>query len=264
VKGCEVVFHQAALAAVARSVDRPAEVTEVNVAGTVNVLVESVEARVRRVVFASSSSVYGDSPTLPKREDMTLSPRSPYAATKAAGEAFLAAFSASYGIETVALRYFNVYGPRQSPRSQYAAVVPLFVEAAVEGGRPVVHGDGLQTRDFTYVADVVEANRLAAAAPAAFGAMNVGGGQRVSVLDLLHAVARTAGVPASPVHEPSRTGDVRDSLADVSRARELLDWSARVPLDEGIARTVAAARAAWRGGGGSRSSAATGRRGGRP
>jgi UDP-glucose 4-epimerase len=247
-RGCEVVFHQAALASVARSVSNPAEVTEVNVAGTVNVLVEAVAARVRRVVFASSSSVYGDTPTLPKTEDMPLSPRSPYAASKAAGEGYLSAFSAAYGLETVALRYFNVYGPRQSPRSQYAAVVPLFVEAAVEGRRAVVHGDGLQTRDFTFVGDVVEANVLAATAPAAFGAVNVGGGRRIAVLDLLHAVARTAAAQVSPVHEPARTGDVRDSLADVSRARSLLGWKPRTSLEEGIAKTVAAARAAWRGG----------------
>jgi UDP-glucose 4-epimerase len=242
VEGAEVVFHHAALAAVARSVENPVEVTEVNVMGTLRLLQACVDARVRRVVFASSSSVYGDAPTLPKREDMALSPRSPYAATKAAGEALVSAFAASYGLEGVSLRYFNVYGPRQSPRSQYAAVVPLFVEAALAGRAPVVHGDGLQTRDFTYVADVVEANLAAARAPAASGPVNVGGGARTSVLALLETVARETGWKGRPVHEAPRPGDVRDSLADLARAETRLGWRPATPLAEGVARAVAAAR----------------------
>jgi len=167
VRGCEAVFHLAALAAVARSIDDPQEVTDVNVGGTLNLLMAARDAGARRVVFASSSSVYGDTPTLPKVETMPTSPRSPYAASKVAGEALLMAFHAAYGLEGVALRYFNVYGPRQSPDSQYAAVIPLFVAAMSEGRPPTIHGDGEQTRDFTFVADVVDAVVRAATAPAA-------------------------------------------------------------------------------------------------
>ena len=165
VKGCEVVFHQAALASVARSVADPEQVTAVNVGGTLNVLQASRAAGVRRVVFASSSSVYGDTPTLPKVETMPVRAMSPYAASKAAGEAYLSAFASVYDIETVALRYFNVYGPRQAPDSQYAAVVPLFIDAMLEGKLPTVHGDGEQTRDFTFVGDVVEVLMRAAVRP---------------------------------------------------------------------------------------------------
>jgi nucleoside-diphosphate-sugar epimerase len=245
VAGCEVVFHQAALAAVARSVDDPREVTDVNVGGTLNVLLASRDARVRRVVFASSSSVYGDVPELPKTETMPLSPRSPYAASKAAGEAYVSGFAASYGLEGVSLRYFNVYGPRQDPRSRYAAVVPRFVEAALDGARPTIHGDGRQTRDFTYVGDVVEALLLAAVAPgAAAGPMNVGGGTRTSILDLWRAVARATGSTAEPLHDAPRRGDVRDSLADLRRAERALGWRPKTSLDAGIARVVESARAA--------------------
>lgn len=244
-RGVEVVFHQAALASVARSVEHPREVTEVNVGGTLNLVLAARDAGVRRVVFASSSSVYGDTPTLPKTETMALTPRSPYAASKAAGEAYLAAAMGSYGLETVSLRYFNVYGPRQSPRSLYAAVVPLFVDAVLRGQAPTIHGDGGQTRDFTFVEDVADALVRAATAPRAVeGPMNVGGGRRISVLDLARAVARAVGVSVSPVHEPPRVGDVRDSLADIDRARDRLGWSPRTDLEAGLARVVAAARAA--------------------
>jgi UDP-glucose 4-epimerase len=243
VAGAEVVFHQAALAAVGRSIEKPIDVTQVNVLGTLNVLLESAAARVRRVVFASSSSVYGDTPVLPKREDMTLAPRSPYAATKVSGEALVSAFASSFGLEGVSLRYFNVYGPRQSPRSQYAAVVPRFVAATLSGRPPVVYGDGLQTRDFTYVGDVVDACLLAASAPAASGPVNVGGGKRVSVLDLLRTIGRAVGWAGKAVHEAPRVGDVRDSLADVGRAASLLGWRPKTSLEEGIARTVAATKA---------------------
>jgi nucleoside-diphosphate-sugar epimerase len=241
VEGCEVVFHQAALAAVARSLENPLEVTEVNVGGTLNLLTSSREAGVRRVVFASSSSVYGDTPTLPKVESMPLAPRSPYAASKAAGEAYVAAFTASYGLEGVSLRYFNVYGPRQSPRSLYAAVVPRFLDAARAGRPATVYGDGRQTRDFTWVGDVVDANVRAASAPRApEGPINLGGGQRVSILDLAAAVAKVAGSRVPAVHEPARAGDVRDSLADVRRAEERLGWRPTTSLESGLARLVKA------------------------
>jgi UDP-glucose 4-epimerase len=243
VEGVEVVYHQAALSSVAHSVEDPREVAEVNVGGTLSLLLAARGAGVRRVVFASSSSVYGDSPDLPKTEAMPPAPRSPYAATKVAGEAWMAAFAGSYGLETVSLRYFNVYGPRQSPRSRYAAVVPCFLEAALEGRRPVVHGDGRQTRDFTFVADVVDAAvRAAEADPAPEGPVNLGGGRQVSVLDLWAAVARATGARAAPVHDAARPGDVRDSLADLRRARDLLGWSPSTSLDEGIARLAAWSR----------------------
>jgi UDP-glucose 4-epimerase len=241
VRGVEVVFHQAALAAVARSVENPREVTDVNVGGTLNLLVAARDAKARRVVFASSSSVYGDTPELPKRESMTLSPRSPYAASKAAGEAYLSAFHASYGLEGVALRYFNVYGPRQSAQSLYAAVVPRFADAMIAGRAPTIFGDGMQTRDFTFVSDVVDAVVSGATAPRAVeGPMNIGGGRRISIVDLANAIGRATGYEGSLTHEPSRVGDVRDSLADISHARERLGWDPKTTLYDGVARVVAA------------------------
>lgn len=241
VAGCEVVFHQAALAAVARSVESPAEVHDVNVLGTFHVLEACRRAGVRRVVFASSSSVYGDTPMLPKREDAPLRPRSPYAATKAAAEGLMLAWQATYGLETVVLRYFNVYGPRQSPLSRYAAVVPRFVAAVRAGQAPVIYGDGQQARDFTWVGDVVHALELAATAPGAVaaGPINIGGGERVSILALAQRVARAARREVAPRHEPERPGDVRDSLADTTRARATLGWQPSTSLDEGLARLMA-------------------------
>ncbi len=240
VAGSEVVFHQAALAAVARSIEDPATVTDVNVGGTLNVLMAARAAGARRVVFASSSSVYGDTPTLPKVETMPLDPRSPYAASKAAGEAYLMSFNASLGLEGAALRYFNVYGPRQAPDSQYAAVVPLFVDCMRAGRAPTIHGDGEQTRDFTYVADVVDAVVKAGSAAGAAGAiMNIGGGgTRLSILDLAQAIARVVGYSGAFRHEETRAGDVRDSLADISRAEQILGWKNRTSLADGIAKTV--------------------------
>ena len=245
VAGCEVVYHMAALASVQRSVEDPQEVTDVNVGGTLNLLVACRDAGVRRFVFASSSSIYGNTPTLPKDESMPPSPLSPYAASKVAGEAYIAAFDDAYGLRGICPRYFNVYGPRQSAGSQYAAVIPLFVDAMSRGQPPVIHGDGGQTRDFTYVGNVVDALVLAATAPDARGPMNIGGGgQRISILDLATSIAKAVGYDGEFVHEDPRVGDVRDSLADISRAQELLGWEPKVGLDEGIARTVEAARRA--------------------
>ncbi|MDJ0520595.1 MAG: SDR family oxidoreductase [Planctomycetota bacterium] len=235
VAGCEVVFHQAALAAVARSVERPFDVHDVNVTGTLGVLMAARAAGVRRVVFASSSSVYGDTPTLPKITSMPTSPRSPYAAGKAAAEGYLEAFHASFGLETVALRYFNVYGPRQSPRSQYAAVIPLFIDAMRAGRAPTILGDGEQTRDFTYVADVVDANVRAATAEGAPGmVMNVGCGERISIRELARVIAHELGFTGDIHHAPARTGDVRDSLACIERTCGVLGWQPTVALHEGI------------------------------
>ena len=243
VDGCEAVYHMAALASVQRSVEDPREVTDVNVGGTLNLLLAARDAGVRRFVFASSSSIYGNTPVLPKDESMPTSPLSPYAASKVTGEAYIEAFDSAYGLQGVSLRYFNVYGPRQSATSQYAAVIPLFIDAMSRGEAPVIHGDGGQTRDFTYVGNVVDALALAATAPDARGPMNIGGGEeRISILDLAKAIAAAVGYDGDFVHEPPRVRDVRDSLADITRARELLGWEPRTDLQEGIARTVAAAR----------------------
>jgi nucleoside-diphosphate-sugar epimerase len=240
-RGVEVVYHLAALAAVQRSVEHPAEVAAVNVLGTVNVLVEAREEGVRRVVFASSSSVYGAAPDLPLRETMPVDPRSPYAASKAAAEAFLFSFQTTYGLEGVALRYFNVYGERQPPRSLYAAVIPRFLETIARGDRPVIYGDGHQTRDFTHVADVVDACVRAAGAPreATGCPINVGRGEQVSIRHLAATVGRVLDRAANPLFEPARPGESRHSVADVGRARDLMGWTPQVTLEDGLARTAA-------------------------
>jgi UDP-glucose 4-epimerase len=199
---------------------------------------------VKRVVLASSSSIYGDQKELPKREDMAPRPQSPYAAAKLACEVYAAAYGRLHGLSTVCLRYFNVFGPRQNPRSQYAAVVPAFVTAALEGSAPRVFGDGGQSRDFTYVGNVVRANLLAARAETELRGQvaNVGCGVSFSLLDLLEEIRRATGRPVEPVFEPPRAGDVRESLADVSRAAELFDYRPAVSFSEGIALTVASFR----------------------
>lgn len=241
-EGCEVVYHQAALASVARSVEAPEEVTDVNIGGTLNVLLAARELGVRRVVFASSSSVYGDTPTLPKVETMPTIALSPYAATKAAGETYCTSFQNVYGLETVAFRYFNIYGPRQAPDSQYAAVIPMFVDAMLNGRSPTIHGDGGQTRDFTFVGDVVEVLVRAATQPnPPQHALNVGGGkQRISILDLATAIGKATGFEGEVIHTEPRVGDVRHSLADTTALTNWLGFCPETPLDEGIARTVAA------------------------
>src|SRR5215471_28039 len=241
--GCEVVFHQAALGSVARSVDDPAASDRANVAGTLTVLTGARAAGVRRVVLASSSSVYGGAHQLPTPESAPLVPRSPYAVTKLAGEHYARVFWEIHGLETVALRYFNVFGPRQRPDSAYAAVIPAFLRARAGGEAPRIHGDGRQSRDFTYVADVVQANLRAAAAPAdgcAGRAFNVARGEPVTLLALLDAVAAACGgPPVVPVHGPRRPGDVRHSHADIAAARRALGYAPSVTLAEGLARTAA-------------------------
>jgi nucleoside-diphosphate-sugar epimerase len=238
--GAEVVHHLAALPSVARSVADPRASHEVNVDGTLNLLLAAVDAQARRLVYASSSSVYGDTPVLPKHEDMPVSPRSPYAAAKLAGEAYCRSFARVYPLETVCLRFFNVFGPRQDPASQYAAVVPRFVTRMLAGRPAEVTGDGGQTRDFTYVANVVQACRLAAeAGPEAVGeAMNVGCGDRISVLDLVHLINGLAGRRIEPVFTAARPGDVRDSQASISKAERLLGYRPLVPVRDGLAATV--------------------------
>jgi UDP-glucose 4-epimerase len=238
-RGVEVVFHQGALPSVPRSVQDPLTTNAVNVEGTLNVLLAARDENIRRVVFASSSSVYGNSGTLPRREDAATDPISPYAVAKLAAERYCVGFSRVYPLETVALRYFNVFGPRQDPHSQYAAVVPKFI-AAVAAGEPVpIYGDGLQSRDFTYVANIVEANLLAAETEGVSGSiLNVATGSSATVNDLAEAIGAILGKPVEKEYLPTRAGDVRDSWADVSEARRLLGFEPRVGLEEGLRRTV--------------------------
>jgi UDP-glucose 4-epimerase len=238
--GCDVVFHHGAKRSVPRSIREPELFTDVNVRGTLHVLLAARDEEAR-VVSASSSSVYGDQPRFPLVESMLPVPRSPYAAGKLAGEAYCRAFTLSMGVPTVSLRYFNVYGPGQDPASEYAAVVPRFALACLTGARPVVHGDGTQARDFTYIDDVVEANVLSArAGDGAQGlAFNIGGGaEPTSVNDVLRIVAELTGASPDPVYEPPREGDVQRTEADVSLARELLGYDPSVGMREGLERTV--------------------------
>jgi nucleoside-diphosphate-sugar epimerase len=239
-EGIEVVFHQGAKRSVPRSIREPELFTDVNVRGTLHVLLAARDAGAR-VVFASSSSVYGDQDRFPLVESMLPLPRSPYAASKLAGEAYCRAFTVSMGVPTVSLRYFNVYGPGQDPASEYAAVVPRFALACLTGGRPVVHGDGEQARDFTYIDDVVDANLLAArAGEEAHGlTFNIGGGEEpTSVNDVLRIVAELTGDSPDPVFEGPREGDVRRTEADVSLARARLGYDPAVPIRAGLQRTV--------------------------
>src|SRR2546423_221537 len=238
-RGVEVVFHQGALPSVPRSVQDPLTTGAVNVEGTLNVLLAARDESVRRVVFASSSSVYGNSGELPRVETSNPDPISPYGVSKLAAERYCVSFSRVYPLETIALRYFNVFGPRQDPRSQYAAVVPRFI-AGVAAGRPVtVYGDGNQSRDFTYVENVVEANLLAADASAATGAvLNVATGRAVSVNGLADAIGDVLGREVAKEYMPERAGDVRDSGGDVWEAERILGWRPRVSLEEGLRLTA--------------------------
>jgi UDP-glucose 4-epimerase len=239
VRGVEVVFHQGALPSVPRSVQDPLTTTAVNIEGTLNVLLAARDENVRRVVFASSSSVYGNSGELPRVESQFPDPISPYAVAKLAAERFCVSFSRVYAFETVVLRYFNVFGPRQDPNSQYAAVVPRFI-AAIGDGRPVpIYGDGTQSRDFTYIANVVEANLLAADVEGVSGlVLNVASGRSFTVNELADAIGELLGRPVEKEYHPPRQGDVRHSWADVSAARTLLGYEPRVPLEEGLRLTA--------------------------
>jgi len=233
------ILHQGALPSVPRSVADPVLSNEINVGGTVNLLVAARDAGVERVVFAASSSAYGDTPELPKRETMIPGPKSPYAAQKLAGEHYMRIFWEVYGLRTVSLRYFNVFGPRQDPMSMYAAVIPRFITAVLSGDPPTVYGDGGQTRDFTYIDNVVQANLAACEAPteASGKVFNIACGERISLLDILEHVYRLAGRRVEPRFEPPRRGDVRDSLADIAAARGLLGYDPNVAFPEGLART---------------------------
>jgi nucleoside-diphosphate-sugar epimerase len=239
VEGAAYVLHQGALPSVPRSVADPVLSNEINVGGTLNLLVAARDAGVKRVVYAASSSAYGDTPELPKRESMATNPKSPYAAQKLAGEQYMRIFHEVYGVETISLRYFNVFGPKQDPESTYAAVIPRFITAVLSGAPPTIYGDGLQTRDFSYIDNVVRANILACDAPreACGRVINIACGERVSLLAILEVLYELADRRLSPRFEPARAGDVRDSLADISLAKELLGYEPVVPFPEGLSRT---------------------------
>jgi nucleoside-diphosphate-sugar epimerase len=241
VKDVRYILHLGAIPSVPRSVENPQATNEANITGTVNLLVAARDAGVKRVVFTSSSSVYGDTPTLPKREDMPPSPLSPYAIHKITGEYYASVFWRLYGLETVSLRYFNVFGPRQDPQSQYAAVIPRFITAILHDQSPVIFGDGSQTRDFSHVENIIEANRLACEAPKeALGqAFNIACGGRISLLDLVATVNKILGKNVKPKLDPVRRGDILHSQADIAKAEKLLGWKPLVSFPEGIAKTVA-------------------------
>jgi UDP-N-acetylglucosamine/UDP-N-acetyl-alpha-D-glucosaminouronate 4-epimerase len=243
--GCQIIYHQGAVRSVPRSMKQPELATDVNVRGTLNVLMAADEESAR-VVFASSSSVYGDQDTFPLDESFALSPRSPYAASKLAGEVYCQTWTRAYGVPTISLRYFNVYGPWQSPASQYAAVVPLFILACLRGEAPVIHGDGEQSRDFTFIDDVVEANVLSGrVGEEAWGRVfNIGGGQEpTSVNRVLAIVAELTGADPQPERGPPREGDVRVTEAAVGLARTLLGYDPRTSISDGLAKTVEWSRA---------------------
>jgi len=240
VDGVTYITHQAALRSVPRSVDDPLSSDAVNTHGTLQLLVAAREAgTVRRLVYASSSSVYGDNPILPKVEEQTPNPISPYAVSKLAAEYYCRMYTRLYGMETVSLRYFNVFGPRQSPHSQYAAVVPLFIRAALRHEPLIVHGDGDQSRDFTYIDNVVQANLLACATPGVGGEVfNIACNSRHSVLDIARAVERLLGTAVTITHVPARAGDVRHTQAAIERAERLMGYRPSVGFEEGMRRTV--------------------------
>jgi nucleoside-diphosphate-sugar epimerase len=238
-RGVRHVFHIGALASVQASVDDPATTHEVNVTGTLNLLLAARDTGAERVVFSSSASVYGDSPEMPKREDMRPEPLTGYALSKLAGEHYGRIFHGLYGLDFFALRYFNVFGPRQDPASHYAAVIPLFMRAYVSGRQPTIFGDGGQTRDFTFVEDIVSANLACLSAPesAAGGVYNVAYGDRVSVNELAAQIAALAGQPFAPAYQPARPGDIRESQADSSLARRILAWKPAHAFSEGLRAT---------------------------
>jgi nucleoside-diphosphate-sugar epimerase len=241
--GMDYVLHQAAIPSVPRSVDDPITSNRANITATLNVLAGARKAGVKRLVYAGSSSAYGDTPTLPKREDMPASPKSPYALQKLVGEQYCRMFTDLYGFQTVTTRYFNVFGPRQDPGSPYSGVISLFATALPAGRQPIIYGDGEQTRDFTYIANVVDGVLKACEAPKAAGqVINVATGLRISLNDLLRTLNKIVGSNLTAVYKESRAGDVRDSQADISKAKALLGYAPTVDLEEGLRRTLEWAR----------------------
>jgi nucleoside-diphosphate-sugar epimerase len=239
VEGCTYVLHQAAIPSVPRSVQDPITSNRANIDATLNVLVAARDAGVKRVVYAGSSSAYGNTETLPKHEEMPTGPLSPYALQKLVGEQYMQMFTRLYRLETVTIRYFNVFGPRQDPSSPYSGVISLFISALVDGRQPTIYGNGEQTRDFTYVANVVDGVLRACEAPKASGeVINVATGGRISLNELFQTVRRLTGSSVEPIYGPERAGDVRDSQADITKARELLGYTPSVMLEEGLKRTL--------------------------
>jgi UDP-glucose 4-epimerase len=240
VAGCDYVLHQAAIPSVPRSVNDPLGTHRANVDSTLQILVAARDAGVKRVVFAGSSSTYGNSAVLPKREDMRAAPVTPYALQKFVGEQYCQLFTSLYGLETVTTRYFNVFGPRQSPDSPYSGVISLFIKALMARQAPLVHGDGRQTRDFTYVTNVVDGVLRAATADGVAGeVINIATGGRISLLGLVRAAQLELGTDVAPTHSPVREGDVKDSQADIFKARKLLGYEPTVSFEEGLRHTVA-------------------------
>ena len=238
-RGADYVIHQAAIPSVPKSILDPLKSHRANVDGTLNVLNACRESGVKRVVYASSSSLYGDSRTLPKHEEMMPNPLSPYGAQKLFGEIYCKVFTKSYGLETVSLRYFNVFGPRQDSTSQYSGVLALFIPAVLQNRRPTIYGDGLQSRDFTYVQNVVEANLLACQAPGVSGeAFNVACGDRITLNSMLEQVNSITGKDIAPIYAEPRSGDIKHSQADISKARKLLNYEPKVSFAEGLGRTI--------------------------
>ncbi len=237
-KGVDYVLHQAAIPSVFRSIKDPITTNEVNVLGTLNILMAAKEARVKKVVYASSSSVYGDTPTLSKREDMKSFPLSPYALSKLAGEEYSKLFFSLYGLETIILRYFNIFGPRQDPASQYAAVIPKFISSLLNGERPTIYGDGKQSRDFTYISNAVRANLLAATLKIKEGVFNIACGKRITVNELVKGLNGIMNMNIEPLYTDPRPGDVRHSQADISRAGKVLGYKVEVDFEEGLKQTV--------------------------
>jgi len=237
-EGADGVFHEAAIASVPRSIANPLATNEANVTGTLHVLIAARDCGLRKLVFASSSSVYGNSLVLPKHEDMTPHPLSPYAVSKLTGEQYLNIFSEIYGLHTVALRYFNVFGPRQDPKSQYAAVIPNFITSILKHESPIIFGDGEQTRDFSYVKDVVQAN-IRAMESTAQGIFNVAYCKRINLKELAAMIMDATGITVPLTYEPSRSGDVRDSLADITRAQEAFGYAPKYTVQSGLKETIA-------------------------
>lgn len=239
VKGVEIVLHQAALPSVPRSIKDPITSNEVNVNGTLNILEASVAGKVRRVVYASSSSVYGDNPELPKNESMIPNPLSPYAVSKLSAEKYCSVFSKIYGLETIALRYFNVFGPNQDPSSQYSAVIPKFIDAIRNDRKPVIYGDGEHTRDFTYVANVVDANILSAFSTCDSGiAMNCACNGQISLNELVRFINKNLNKDVKPTYEKSRAGDIKHSFADIALAESKISYKPKISFEEGLKLTI--------------------------
>ena len=236
-KNVDHVFHQAAIPSVPRSIKDPIKSNHVNVNGTVNVLIAAKDNKVKKVVYASSSSVHGDTPTLPKQEDMKPCPLSPYAVSKLVGEYYCQVFTNVYGLSTISLRYFNVYGPRQDPTSEYAAVVPKFISRVLNGKPPVIYGDGKQTRDFTFIKDVVYANILAAESKAT-GIFNIATGRCITLNDLAKSIMKICGKHFDPIHDDPLLGDIKHSLADISKAKEKLGYKPKFNVTKGLEETI--------------------------